>query len=48
MILPAFASPVIAAVVSMVGTWLIFRVTRALGEGLNNGGFRWGQIGTAR
>jgi len=45
-ILPAFASPVIAAVVSMVGTWLIFRVTRALGEGLNNGGFRWGQIGT--
>jgi PiT family inorganic phosphate transporter len=45
-ILPAFASPVIAATVSMVGTWLIFRVTRALGEGLNNGGFRWGQIGT--
>ncbi len=45
-ILPAFASPVIAATVSMVGTWLIFRVTRALGEGLNHGGFRWGQIGT--
>jgi PiT family inorganic phosphate transporter len=45
-ILPAFASPVIAALVSMVGTWLIFRITRALGEGLNHGGFRWGQIGT--
>ena len=47
MILPAFVSPVIAAVVAAVGTWLIFRVTRALGERLNNGGFRWGQIGTA-
>jgi PiT family inorganic phosphate transporter len=46
-ILPSLASPVIAATVSMVGTWLIFRVTRRLGEHLNNGGFRWGQIGTA-
>ncbi len=45
-ILPAFASPVIAALVSMIGTWLIFRITRVLGESLNNGGFRWGQIGT--
>ena len=45
-ILPSLASPVIAATVSMVATWLIFRVTRALGEGLNTGGFRWGQIGT--
>jgi PiT family inorganic phosphate transporter len=46
-ILPSLASPVIAATVSMVATWLIFRVTRALGERLNTGGFRWGQIGTA-
>ena len=46
-ILPSVASPVIAATVSMVATWLIFRVTRALGERLNTGGFRWGQIGTA-
>ena len=46
-ILPSLASPVIAATVAMVGTWLIFRVTRRLGENLNNGGFRWGQIGTA-
>ena len=45
-ILPSLASPVIAATVSMVATWLIFRVTRALGDGLNTGGFRWGQIGT--
>ena len=37
-ILPSLASPVIAATVAMVGTWLIFRVTRRLGENLNNGG----------
>jgi PiT family inorganic phosphate transporter len=46
-ILPALASPVIAAFVSLVGTWLIFRITARLGDRLNDGGFRWGQIGTA-
>jgi PiT family inorganic phosphate transporter len=46
-ILPALASPVIAAFVSLVGTWLIFGITARLGERHNDGGFRWGQIGTA-
>jgi inorganic phosphate transporter, PiT family len=46
-ILPAVASPVIAAVVAMLGTWLIFRITARLGDRLNGEGFRWGQIGTA-
>jgi inorganic phosphate transporter, PiT family len=46
-ILPALASPVIAAVVSMLGTWVIFKITARLGERFNDGGFRWGQIGTA-
>jgi PiT family inorganic phosphate transporter len=46
-VLPALASPVIAAVVSMVGTWFIFRLTSGLGDRLNGQGFRWGQIGTA-
>jgi PiT family inorganic phosphate transporter len=46
-ILPALASPVIAAVVSMLGTWVIFRITARLGDRFNDGGFRWGQIGTA-
>jgi inorganic phosphate transporter, PiT family len=46
-ILPALASPVIAALVSLVGTWVIFRITARLGDRLNDRGFRWGQIGTA-
>jgi len=46
-VLPAVASPVIAAVVSMLATFLIFRITRRLGERLSGDGFRWGQIGTA-
>jgi inorganic phosphate transporter, PiT family len=46
-ILPAVASPVVAAFVAMVGTWVIFKITARLGERLNTGGFHWGQIGTA-
>ena len=46
-VLPAVASPLIAAVISMVGTFVIFRVTRRIGEHLTGDGFRWGQIGTA-
>jgi PiT family inorganic phosphate transporter len=46
-VLPAVASPLIAAVVSMLGTWVIFRITRSLGEGLNGHGFRAGQIGSS-
>jgi PiT family inorganic phosphate transporter len=46
-VLPALASPVIAAVVSLIGTWVIFRITARLGDRLNGQGFRWGQIGTA-
>ncbi len=46
-VLPAVASPLIAAAVSLVGTFVIFRVTRHLGDALNGNGFRYGQIGTA-
>jgi PiT family inorganic phosphate transporter len=46
-VLPAVVSPVIAALVSAVGTFLIFRVTRRVSSGLNDRGFRLGQIGTA-
>jgi PiT family inorganic phosphate transporter len=47
-ILPAVASPVIAAVVSMVGTWVIFRITREIGAYLDGGrGVRAGQIGSS-
>jgi inorganic phosphate transporter, PiT family len=46
-VLPAVASPIIAAVVSMLSTWVIFKVTARIGEGLNGHGFRVGQIGSA-
>jgi len=42
-ILPAFASPVIAGVVAALGTWLIFRVVANVAEKFTNQGFRWGQ-----
>jgi PiT family inorganic phosphate transporter len=46
-ILPGVLSPVIALLAAAVGTYLIFRVTRRLTQGLNDRGFRLGQIGTA-
>ena len=46
-ILPAFASPVVAALVATVGTWLIYRITAGVAERYAEAGFRWGQIGTA-
>ncbi len=46
-ILPALVSPVIAAIVATCGTWLVYRVTEGIGERFREGGFRWGQIGTA-
>ena len=46
-ILPAFASPVIAGVVAALGTWLIFRVIGNVAQRFTDQGFRWGQIGSA-
>lgn len=46
-ILPGLFSPVIAALVATVGTWLVFRISRGVAESVLNSGFRWGQIGTA-
>jgi PiT family inorganic phosphate transporter len=46
-ILPAFASPVVAALVATIGTWLVFRITSGVAERYAEAGFRWGQIGTA-
>ena len=46
-ILPALASPFIAGFISMIGTWLVYRITRKVAEGYKERGFRWGQIGTA-
>jgi PiT family inorganic phosphate transporter len=46
-ILPALLSPVIAALVAAVGTWLVYRVTEGVTRRYQETGFRWGQIGTA-
>ncbi len=46
-ILPGLASPTIAALVAMVGTWLVFRISRGVAERYLERGFRWGQVGTA-
>jgi PiT family inorganic phosphate transporter len=46
-IIPAFASPVIACVVAAAGTWLVYRITRNVMVKRRAEGFRWGQIATA-
>ena len=46
-ILPALVSPVVAIIVSGVGTWLVFAITRGMDEKRRERGFRWGQVGSA-
>ena len=46
-VLPALASPVVAALVATCGTWLVYRITAGVAERYKEKGFRWGQIGTA-
>jgi PiT family inorganic phosphate transporter len=46
-ILPGLFSPVVAGLVAMTGTWLVFRVSRGVSRRFLDSGFRWGQIGTA-
>jgi len=46
-LLPAVASPVVAAIAAGIGTWLIYRITVGVAARFSESGFRWGQIGTA-
>ena len=46
-LIPAFASPVIACLVAACGTWLVYRITRNVVAKRRETGFRWGQIATA-
>jgi inorganic phosphate transporter, PiT family len=46
-VIPAALSPIIAALVAAVGTWLLFRISRSLTRGARNHGFRVGQVGSA-
>jgi inorganic phosphate transporter, PiT family len=46
-ILPAIASPFVAAICAATATYFIYRVTTGVADRFLNSGFRWGQIGTA-
>jgi PiT family inorganic phosphate transporter len=46
-ILPAVTSPVLAALVAGIGTWLVYRIIGKLVGNATDQGFRWGQIGSA-
>lgn len=46
-VLPALISPAVAIVVALVGTRLVFAITRGIAQRYQEAGFRWGQIGTA-
>ena len=46
-LIPAVASPFIAGVVAMSGTWLVYKITKGVTRKRREEGFRWGQIATA-
>jgi inorganic phosphate transporter, PiT family len=46
-VIPACLSPIIAALVAAVGTYMLYRISRSLTAGARNHGFRIGQIGSA-
>ncbi|MEU1958988.1 inorganic phosphate transporter [Nocardia sp. NPDC019304] len=46
-VLPAVLAPIVAALVSAIGTWLVYRITRGAEQDKVTEGFRWGQIGSA-
>ena len=46
-IVPAVLSPVIAAIVSATGTWLVYRIAAPVADERKHSGFRKGQVSTA-
>ncbi|MBO0843809.1 MAG: inorganic phosphate transporter [Nocardioides sp.] len=46
-VLPGVLSPILAALVATVGTWVVFRIIGSLAGTLTDRGFRWGQVGSA-
>lgn len=46
-LLPALASPLVAALAAAVGTFVVYKITTGVAARFLNSGFRWGQIGTA-
>ena len=46
-VIPAVMSPLVAALVSTVGTWLVYRIASPVSDERKTRGFRWGLVGTA-
>lgn len=46
-VIPAVVAPVAAGVVALIGTWLVYRITRGVPGRERTREFRWGQIGSA-
>jgi PiT family inorganic phosphate transporter len=46
-VLPAIASPIVAAICAATATYFIYRVAAGVADRFLNSGFRWGQIATA-
>jgi PiT family inorganic phosphate transporter len=46
-VIPAVLSPVIAGLVAATGTYLLYRISRKVTDGVRSKGFRIGQIGSA-
>ncbi len=46
-VIPALLAPVVAGLVSAIGTWSVYRITRGADQGKVTTGFRWGQVGSA-
>jgi inorganic phosphate transporter, PiT family len=46
-IIPAVVSAILAILVGAVATWLVYRITRGVGDTRTEAGFRRGQIGSA-
>lgn len=46
-VVPALAAPFIAAIVSTVGTWLVYRLSQPVSDDKKRSGFRYGQVATA-
>ena len=46
-VIPAIFAPIIAMAVAAAGTWMAYRITRRMKEGVTRNGYRVGQIGSA-
>ncbi len=46
-VIPAIFAPIIAMAVAAAGTWMAYRITQRMKEGVKRSGYRVGQIGSA-